>query len=169
MRRSCSESKLRPFSSHWCLFISSWFFKAPHHSAQSWGSFWSNNHDIPDKILAAAQGDEDDEDESSEEERVVVRRRPKYKELSSDEEDDADDDADADAEGDDDEEAEDLADIEIPPFDESAMGPKGGPFTDADLAITARHVASFQNFRAVSFQEKWGPYGAKASFFWDYH
>ncbi|KAL1748575.1 hypothetical protein HDZ31DRAFT_60308 [Schizophyllum fasciatum] len=43
--------------------------KAPHHSSQSWASYWSNHHDLPDKILAAAKGgltSEEDEDASGE-------------------------------------------------------------------------------------------------------
>ncbi|KAF9029269.1 hypothetical protein BDZ89DRAFT_1091845 [Hymenopellis radicata] len=143
---------------------------------QSWASYWSNNHDMPDKILAAAKGELGDDEDESEEERITKSRpRPKYKDISSDDdggdEDDEDEDDeeakhndDEDAEGDDDDEAdedEDDEDVEIPPFDEEAMGPKGGPFTDADLAITARHIASFPDFSKVNFQDKWLPFGEK--------
>ncbi|KAL1679888.1 hypothetical protein EV122DRAFT_263163 [Schizophyllum commune] len=46
--------------------------KAPHHSSQSWASYWSNHHDLPDKILAAAKeglsSDEDEDEDASGEE-----------------------------------------------------------------------------------------------------
>ncbi|KAJ7775894.1 hypothetical protein B0H14DRAFT_2631756 [Mycena olivaceomarginata] len=29
--------------------------KVPHHNTRSWASHWSNNHDLPDKILASAR------------------------------------------------------------------------------------------------------------------
>ncbi|SJL05555.1 uncharacterized protein ARMOST_08922 [Armillaria ostoyae] len=140
--------------------------RAPHHSSQSWYSYWSNNHDMPDKILAAARGDSlTDEDESEEEKKPSTRPRPKYRDLTTSEEEDDDEEEEEeeeeDAEGDDDIEEENDDDLVIPPFDESSMGPKGGPFTEADLAITARHIATFDDFGAASFQEKWVPFGEK--------
>ncbi|TRM66400.1 hypothetical protein BD626DRAFT_487678 [Schizophyllum amplum] len=43
--------------------------KAPHHSSQSWASYWSNHHDLPDKILASAkEGLSEEEDDASGEE-----------------------------------------------------------------------------------------------------
>jgi hypothetical protein len=146
--------------------------QAPHHSIQSWYSYWSNNHDLPDKILAAAHGedidedDDDDDDESSEEEKIVVRKRPKYKDLSSSEEDgegDENDDAEGDAASEEEEEEDDDDDDTgpLPAFDEASMGGRGEPFTDADLAITARHVATFAHFAEAPFQDKWVPYAEK--------
>lgn len=146
------------------------FSQAPHHSTQSWASFWSNNHDLPDKILAAAAGESEEEDEDEEDEseveRVVARRRPKYKESSSEADDqDDDDEEDEDAEGDEDVEEdqdEEVGNVKLPAsYDESAMGQKGGSFTEADFAICARHVASFPDFREASFTEKWVPFGDK--------
>ncbi|KAJ4485974.1 hypothetical protein J3R30DRAFT_3443162 [Lentinula aciculospora] len=128
--------------------------KAPQHSLQSWLAYWSNHHDLPDKILAAAYGeaegyDEDfEEDESSEEEEVQNTRRrhrkPRYKESSSDEEDQDIDQSNAEDE-----------EFILPSFDESAMGKKGNPFTDADLALTARYVASFDDFVSIPSTKKW--------------
>jgi hypothetical protein len=42
--------------------------QAPHHTAASWGSYWSNHHDLPDKILASARGEVD---RSDDEERIT--------------------------------------------------------------------------------------------------
>ncbi|KAK1228653.1 hypothetical protein PQX77_008247 [Marasmius sp. AFHP31] len=137
--------------------------KAPHHPAPSWTSYWSNNHDLPDKILSAAHGeawdeeDEGEEDESEpEKEQVASRQRPRYKDLTSDEEDDEDD-----AESDEEEETDDEDDMEIPSFDESAMGPSGTAFTEADLAITARYVSTFDDWSSTTFTSKWTPFAEK--------
>lgn len=132
--------------------------KAPHHTSQSWASYWSNRHDLPDKILAAAKGDDYDsnESDSEEEEKITVRRRPKYHDSSSEDEDEEegeeDDKADAAAESDDND------DEPIKVWSESEMGPKGGPFTDADLYVTASYLASFPNFDEASGKERWQPY-----------
>ncbi|KAK0198273.1 hypothetical protein F5146DRAFT_1018892 [Armillaria mellea] len=109
---------------------------------------------MPDKILAAARGDSlTDEEESEEEKKPSTRPRPKYRDLTTSEEEDDDEEEEEeeeeeDAEGDDDIEEENDDDLVIPPFDESAMGPK-------DILL------SFADFGAVSFQEKWVPFGEK--------
>lgn len=102
----------------------------------------------------------DEDEDSSEEERIVVRKRPRYKEASTDDEEDEEEDADADADDDEDYEEEDM---KIPAFDESAMGVKGGPFTEADFAILSRHVASISNFEDASFQERWPSFSERVS------
>ena len=115
--------------------------------------------------MAAATGQElYAEDESSEEERIVIRKRPKYKEESSedDNDDDADADADADTEADEDEESDD--DLELPEFNEKAMGTKGGPFTEADFAILSRHVAAIPNFEEANNTERWQKFVERVSF-----
>ncbi|KAJ3782068.1 hypothetical protein GGU10DRAFT_276318 [Lentinula aff. detonsa] len=133
--------------------------KVPHHTSQSWAAHWSNNHDLPDKILAAAyeeaEGyDEDTEDESSEEVVQPSRtRNPRYYKESSVEED-GQDDQDADI-GDEDD------DFVLPSFDESAMGKGGDPFTDADFALTARYIASFDDFAKTSTRQRWKPWSQR--------
>lgn len=52
-------------------------------------------------------------------------------------------------------------DVEIPSFDESAMGGKGEPFTDADLGVVARYMATFADFKQATSQEKWAPFAEK--------
>ncbi|KAG6841951.1 hypothetical protein C0991_005131 [Blastosporella zonata] len=134
--------------------------KAPHHTAQSWASYWSNKHDVPDKILAAAKGDDSDSDESEseQEEKRPVRRRPKYKDSSSEEEDEEDVNnaqSEPESDGDDDE--------PIKMMSESDMGPRGGPFTDADLYVTAKYTLSMPNFDDASGKERWQPYSERRS------
>ncbi|KAJ7596879.1 hypothetical protein C8J56DRAFT_918556 [Mycena floridula] len=139
--------------------------QAPHHSHQSWAAFWSNNHDLPDKILAAAHGleeeevedDSESEEEESEPERISPRRRPRYKDPSSDE-----DDAEMETDGDGDDEPSDDEDFEMPSFDQCKMGKKGH-FTDTDFAIVARHIASIPNFRTESFHTKWTSFAEQYS------
>ncbi|KAG6862438.1 hypothetical protein C0995_011878 [Termitomyces sp. Mi166 len=129
--------------------------KAPHHTAQSWASYWSNKHDVPDKILAAAKGDDYGPEESeSEEERNIVRRRPKYNELSS-EEDGEEKNSQSESDDDDD----DDEPIKVCP--ESEMGQKGEPFTNADHYITAKYTLTLPNFDTVSGKERWEPYSER--------
>ncbi|KAJ7293431.1 hypothetical protein C8J57DRAFT_1269032 [Mycena rebaudengoi] len=136
--------------------------KAPHHNAASWSGYWGSHHALPTKILASMRADNEDSDgDGSEEEnkksKPVGRRKPKYRETSSEselteetsEKDDDDDDDD------------DREDIEIPPFDESTMGQRGSPFTQGDLAITARHVASLPDFKNLSMHERWNEFSEK--------
>ncbi|KIK70844.1 hypothetical protein GYMLUDRAFT_235259 [Collybiopsis luxurians FD-317 M1] len=129
--------------------------KVPHHSVSSWYAYWQNNHDLPDKILAAAYGEveEDESDDSSltSEEEIEFkhrRRQPKYKQEPS-------------AHVEEEEEGEDDAPFTLPLFDESQMGVSGGLFTSADFNMVARYVASFDNFPAASFSEKWKPWGER--------
>ena len=49
----------------------------------------------------------------------------------------------------------------IQSFSESEMGSKGGPFTDADLYVTAKYVAGIPAFDEVSSKERWQPYGER--------
>ncbi|KAF9270042.1 hypothetical protein L218DRAFT_9026 [Marasmius fiardii PR-910] len=140
--------------------------KAPHHSSQSWYSYWSNHHDLPDKILAAAHGEEEDglgelSDVSSEEEHFSVRPRPKYKDPSSDEEDEVEQIQEADDNEDEDTDVDD--DSQILCFDESAMGQPGAAFTQADLSIIARYVSTFDDWSGSTNASKWGPFATKYS------
>ncbi|KAG6836378.1 hypothetical protein H0H93_008678 [Arthromyces matolae] len=134
--------------------------KAPHHSAQSWASHWSNKHDVPDKILAAAKGDDYGSDESDSEEEVTrpTRRRPRYKESSSEESDEEEEEKDTKSESDEDEE-DDETPIRV--YSESEMGQKGGPFTDADLYITAKYILASPNFDDLSGKERWEPFSER--------
>lgn len=93
-----------------------------------------------------------------------MRRRPKYRDPSSDEddEDDSEDDSD-DAAEEEEEESEDDNEA-IKTWSESEMGQKGGPFTDADLYITAKYVASFPNFDDIASKDRWQPYHEKVGF-----
>ena len=48
-------------------------------------------------------------------------------------------------------------------YSESEMGSKGGPFTDADLYITAKYVAFFSDFENATTRERWDPYNELVS------
>ncbi|KAJ3560468.1 hypothetical protein NP233_g10820 [Leucocoprinus birnbaumii] len=141
--------------------------KAPHHTAQSWGSHWSNRHDVPDKILAAARGesvisDEDDDDDDDEPEKIrPTKRKPVYKEVSSDEEENEEDEED---EGQSGKAEEDDAEDDGKPikhYSESEMGQKGEPFTDADLYMAAKHAAKFNNWVQMASKDRWEPFAEK--------
>ena len=157
------------------VFSSNDRVKAPHHTSQSWASYWSNHHDLPDKILAAAHGEaygseDEDESESSSIDKFPLKRRPKYYEssLSSDENrlstsiDDARESSEDDGDEDDDDD-----DGPVRVYSESDMGPSGASFTDADLYITAKYVASFPDFEKITGRERWDPYHELVSeIFW---
>lgn len=139
--------------------------KAPHHTASSWGGHWSNNHNMPDKILAHyeaemdasgsddssldSSSDDDSSDDSDAKEKkrqktrpllqvVHRRRRPSPSPLTS-----------ISDEGD--EESWDVRD----------MGSKGGPYTAADRGICAQHIASFPDFRVLSAHDRWQSFSEK--------
>lgn len=44
------------------------------------------------------------------------------------------------------------------------MGQRGGPFTDADLYVTAYYVATFPAFDETSARERWQPYSERVCF-----
>ncbi|KAF8213198.1 hypothetical protein K438DRAFT_1915371, partial [Mycena galopus ATCC 62051] len=140
--------------------------KARHHNSQSWAAYWQNHHDLPDKILASVR--EENEAEESEDEKpkkkknAAVPRKSKYKEESSESEL-TEDEEEEEEKSEHEPAADNDDDIEIPPFDESAMGLKGGPFTKGDLGVIARHVASSTaaEFNEFSMQEKWGEIARK--------
>ncbi|KAF5385466.1 hypothetical protein D9757_005406 [Collybiopsis confluens] len=128
--------------------------KVPHHNFASWYAYWQNNHDLPDKILAAAYGDGEEKDESdassilSEDETEVKHwpRQSKYREESS-----------PDSEG----EERDESPFTLPSFDENQMGVAGASFTSTDLSMVARYVASFESFSAGTYSEKWKPWNRR--------
>lgn len=147
--------------------------KAPHHTAQSWASHWSNNHDIPDKILAAAKGEDYESGSETEAKQenvnVVTRRKPTYRDLTTDEESEESGSENEGPEGqseeDDDDEDEDDEDDGVPPrhWEERHMGTKGSPFTEADLYVTAQYIVSFPNWDEASSKDRWTPFSEKAS------
>ncbi|KAF8913008.1 hypothetical protein CPB84DRAFT_1841435 [Gymnopilus junonius] len=135
--------------------------KAPHHTAQSWASHWSNNHDVPDKILAAARGEEYDSssESSSTKQEASSRPRPKYKDPTTTEESDG---SESDDEKDGrDESVDEEDDKPIRIYSEKEMGQKGDPFTDADLYITAKHIAAFPSWHTATQKGRWESYSQK--------
>ncbi|KAF9015530.1 hypothetical protein BDQ17DRAFT_1269418 [Cyathus striatus] len=130
--------------------------KAPHHTSQSWASHWSNNHDLPDKILAAARGDEYSDEEGSEsseeEEKIPQRRRPKYRESSTEGEEEEEEDIEG-------ESSDDGEPITV--YKESEMGSKGEPFTEADHYIAAKYISTFPDWEEASSKERWEPFCEK--------
>jgi len=144
--------------------------QAPHHTAQSWASHWSNRHDVPDKILAAAQGesvlsdDDDDDDDDEPELTRPTKRRPRYKEISTDEDEDNDEEEEEDAKSEGEDDAEDDGKA-INHYLESEMGQKGDPFTDADLYMVAKHAAKFSRWLDMPSKDRWEPFTEKVGTF----
>ncbi|KAF9056522.1 hypothetical protein BJ165DRAFT_1434177 [Panaeolus papilionaceus] len=133
--------------------------KAPHHSAQSWASHWSNNHDIPDKILAAARGEDFAEDsESSDNEVIPFKERPLYKDPSTTEESGESEGGDDESE---DEQSDDDSDTPVREYSESEMGKKGYSYTDADIYICAKYIASIPGWFGMDNNGRWGAFSEK--------
>ncbi|PPQ62997.1 hypothetical protein CVT24_006103 [Panaeolus cyanescens] len=131
--------------------------KAPHHTSQSWASHWSNNHDIPDKILAAARGEDFAEGYGSSDDEVIpVKKRQLYKDPSTTEES-------TDGENDEgtEEESDDDSDSSIRSYSESEMGVKGSNFTDADAYICCKYIASVPGWFDMGGKDRWGPFHLK--------
>ena len=109
--------------------------QAPHHNAVSWASYWSNNHGIPDKILALAR-DRDERGEASNARKAQKSRlpapRPVYKEDSSESEL-----TEPPSDGDNNQSDLDDGPVELPTDDENKMGGRGEPFTDGGRILFA--------------------------------
>ncbi|KAF8647940.1 hypothetical protein AX16_006472 [Volvariella volvacea WC 439] len=135
--------------------------KAPHHTAGSWASYWSNNHDIPDKILATARGEEDEKTGGGTSDPRVgptnspILKRPSYAESSSSDGEGYGDNDDGSSSSSETMQQSDNDDQSIQSYDESEMGKKGEPFNDADLYITAKHVASYPSWHHATHRDRW--------------
>ncbi|KAJ7169734.1 hypothetical protein C8R46DRAFT_1033361 [Mycena filopes] len=144
------KTSIRPFTTGLIMLL-----KAPHHNVQSWTSYWSSHHDLPDKILASmreenpddqeSSGEDEEEDKPKPKKKATVQRKPRYRELSSESEltEDSEEDEPTGVEQED--EAADDA-IEIPPMDES------------DLAAVSRHVASLHDWADLTMQDRWSEF-----------
>ena len=125
--------------------------QAPHHTAASWGSFWSNNHDLPDKILASARGEVDRSDDE-EEQPITKNSRPNYKEVTTSEDDSGGDDG-----SDDSESSTEL----VLHYSELDMGERNGPFTEADFYFIAKYIASKPDWATMKFKDRWEAFHEK--------
>lgn len=138
--------------------------QAPHHTAQSWASHWSINHDLPDKILAAARGQEyaiAEDDDEEEESRTSRRKRPKYRDpsTSGEEDEDEDDQETASVSNEDEDESDD--DTPVKKWHEDDMGQKGEPFSEADMYIASKYIAEFPRWHETTSKDRWGPFAEK--------
>ncbi|TFK77244.1 hypothetical protein BDN72DRAFT_891005 [Pluteus cervinus] len=126
--------------------------KAPHHTAQSWQSYWSNHHDIPDKILAAARGEDIDDSEPESEKEIVSLHKPHYAELSTDDDGDGEGGSESSSES---ESEDDDSDTPLKTWSESEMAGSGESFNEADLYFMAKRVADFPDFAVATGAERW--------------
>jgi len=128
--------------------------KAPHHSISSWAYFWSKEHVLADKILAAAQmeetgGDTDDSDNTEtstfsageEDSGINTKLESDASSLSGLESDSSD--------------FECLE--ETPGGDERAMGKAAGDaYTMADNRVMAKYIANFdKSWSNLTSKERW--------------
>ncbi|KAJ7042391.1 hypothetical protein C8F04DRAFT_1075749 [Mycena alexandri] len=166
--------KASKFGHALCNVALSFHCRHPTTNVQSWTSYWSSHHDLPDKILASTRanksaatnessGEEEEEEKPKpKKKKTGVQRKPKYRELSSESEltEDSEEDEPAGVAAREQDDAADDA-IEIPPMDESTMGLKGGPFTKSDLGAVARHVASLHDWADLTMQDRWSEFSRR--------
>lgn len=93
---------------------------------------------------------------------MAVRRRPKYRDPSSSEESESEGSAEEKEEQGDDEEDDTKP---IRHYTEEEMGQKGAPFTEADMYITAKYIATFSQWDDASAKERWEPFVQKVNFY----
>lgn len=107
---------------------------------------------MPDKIYAAYTGeDQDSRPSRSSTSSEPKRKRPKYRDASSSESEGGGGGKVSDSEEDDD----DDDDVEIPEFNDRKMGKSGEPFTESDMALAARHLASFRKNDPTTWANVW--------------
>lgn len=102
---------------------------------------------------------------SSEEEGAPVGRRPKYKDMTTSEEESGSEDERDDEEDEEDEDVEDtvINDKAIRHYSDTQMSQRGAAFNEADLYITAKYISSLPNWDHMSSKDRWEPYGKKVS------
>lgn len=104
--------------------------------------------------------DDDGSASSDAEHADQVRRKPIYKDVSTTEDEEEVSESGAECDEDEEEEAS-GEDAPIKHYSEKDMGEKGGPFTDADLYITAKHIASMPDWHRIVSKQRWDPYAEK--------
>jgi hypothetical protein len=132
------------------LITVTYILKAPHHSVTSWNGHWHSQHDLADKILAAARNElssEESDDESTSSDASDHAKKKKTRRPDSDSDDD-------DSSGT--ESIEELGDTDE---DEMQMGDFGSMLNEADIRVMARHVAAHPNWETLSTKDRWSEFG----------
>ncbi|KDQ63423.1 hypothetical protein JAAARDRAFT_53646 [Jaapia argillacea MUCL 33604] len=126
--------------------------KAPHHSYQSWNSYWRRDDDLADKILAARRGDESDDesDSGSESDQTSAgsagsARSSGSPSNSSESDSGSDSDRELNSE---EEHAKDLKKI----------GAHGDSYGKAEMRVIARFIASYDNWDGTTNKIRWGKF-----------
>lgn len=103
-------------------------------------------------------------EQEEEEVRSSRRKRPKYRDLSTsgdeDEEEEEQDNQESTSVSNDDEDESDD-DTPVKQWDESHMGQKGEPFTEADQYIAAKYIAEFPRWHETTSKDRWTPFAEK--------
>ena len=110
--------------------------------------------------MAAARGEDCSSDSSDAEDDGQIRQRPTYKDVSTTEDEEEVSESDADDDEDEDEE-EGGEDAPIKHYSEKDMGEKGSAFTDADVYIAAKYIASIPDWDRIVSKQRWDPYAEK--------
>ncbi|GBE89186.1 hypothetical protein SCP_1501940 [Sparassis crispa] len=115
--------------------------KAPHHSAASWYSYWTRNHDLSE-ILAEVRMKEVTRSKGLPEH--LFTGNNSYSGLLSEDESGP-------------EVSEEESDYDTED-DLRNMGHSGDQFLSADKRVLARHIVSYPNWDSMTHNEKWQPF-----------
>lgn len=137
--------------------------QAPHHGLSSWTSHWSNNHDLPDKILNAAKNglrpfgtgeDGEPSRNASPDNRITPLQQPNYRESSSSGANDSDDDYGNIYEDSEEDEGNDINEP-LRRYRASEMSEPKQQFNEADKYMVAKYIAGFPRFDSAPSLERW--------------
>ncbi|GBE78032.1 hypothetical protein SCP_0109140 [Sparassis crispa] len=124
--------------------------KAPHHSWQSWRSYFQQHRHAVDRILKPQRDTKRDQSSADDDSNSDEQDRSKYSSSEGSEESE--------------EGEKELGDLEeFPDTDQDIrdMGDTGGPYTAADFRIAARFIAAKPDWEDLKFSEKWEPFHMK--------
>ena len=134
---------------YFVLITVTYLLKAPQHSSTSWHGHWHAQHDLADKILAAARNElsseESDEEESTSSDASDNAEKKKRPRPDSDFNEDSSST----------ESIEALSDADE---DEMQMGDFGSMLNEADIRVMARHVAACPDWETLSTKDRWGQF-----------
>jgi|ERR1700691_388127 hypothetical protein len=136
--------------------------KVPSHSADSWKSYWSGAHELPDKIFAAYDRGSSDDGKASKASvsTPVLKPRPKYAESDSESESNTGSSSDSVSPSESDSDFEALE--ELLGADSNDEGESGGQYTATDLRNVVLHLAANPDEKESTL---WSKFHEKVKFF----
>jgi len=138
-----------------------YYLKVPSHSADSWKSFWSGAHELPDKIFASYDRTSSDDGNVSKASAPapVMKPLPKYADSDSESESNAGSSSESVSPSEADSDFEALEDLLG--ADSNDEGESGGQYTATDLRNVVLHLATYPNEKESTL---WNKFHQQVSF-----